>query len=121
MIRKNKKIKQKDLAYQRLKILIGLALKKYKEDYQFAINCIRIAIRIKRKFNLRLPENLRKLYCKSCFNLLIPPHGVKIRVHGKGAKIKIVKICTNCGRVIREEKEKISYPYINGKNKSIYI
>jgi|BEDMetMinimDraft_1075159.scaffolds.fasta_scaffold02898_2 ribonuclease P protein subunit RPR2 len=101
-----RKKRQKDLARQRIKMLFDLAIKNYKYDREFSSNCIRIAYKIKKKFNIRLPKNLRSLYCKKCYNLLIPPDGVKIRIHGKGKKIKIVKICNVCNRIIREELER---------------
>lgn len=83
--------------------LFDLALKKYKEDNQFAINCMNIAMRLKRKYNIKLPKILKNVYCKNCYSPLVPPHNVKTRIHKKGMHVKIVKICMNCGKIITNE------------------
>jgi RNase P subunit RPR2 len=41
--------------------------------------------------------------------LLLPPDGARIRIEGKGKKIKIITTCLECGRVIRKEIERKIY------------
>lgn len=98
-----KKFIEKDLAKQRIKILLRKALENYKEDKEFSKNCVRIALRIKKKYNLKFPTWFRSLYCKNCYNLLIQGVGVRTRIKRKGKNLKIIITCLDCMRVIRKE------------------
>jgi RNase P subunit RPR2 len=104
-----KKFKQIDMAKQRIKILLNYAIKYYKINKQFSKNCVYHAFKIKTRFNLKFPKNFRNLYCKRCFNLLLPPEGARIRIEGKGKKIKIITTCLDCGKIIRKEVERKIY------------
>jgi len=100
------KLLRKDLAKQRIKRLIDLAIKNYKVDKKFSMNCIRIAYNIKNKFNLDFPSYFKNLYCKNCFNLLIPPNGARIRIKTKKKNLKIITTCLNCNKLIIKEVSK---------------
>jgi RNase P subunit RPR2 len=80
-----------------------MAIAEYKSDKEFSKNCVKIANAIKRKYNLRFPSWFKSLYCKKCYNLLLPGLGAKIRIVGKGRNLKIITTCLDCKRVIRKE------------------
>lgn len=102
-----KKILEKDLARQRIKILLKLAIEKYDEEKYFAKNCVRIAFNIKKKFNLRFPKWFKNMYCRKCFNILKPGKSARIRIEGKKNNLKIITTCLDCGKVIRKELGKV--------------
>ena len=80
-----------------------MAIIEYKSDKEFSKNCIKIATAIKRKYNLKFPSLFKNLYCKKCYNILLPDLGAKIRIIGKGRNLKIITTCLDCKRVIRKE------------------
>jgi len=98
-----KKLIEKDIARQRIKILINKAIENYKKDPIFSVNCIKIAFAIKKKYNLKFPYWFRSMYCKKCYHLVFQG---KVRIRGKGKNIKIITTCPNCGKIIRKELSK---------------
>ena len=91
----------KDLALQRIEILVGNALATAKSDAELAQKQAMLAKRISTKFRVRLPYEIRQLYCKKCKRFIVP--GVNARVRVGRANVKAVRItCLNCGHVYRK-------------------
>jgi len=60
-----------------------------------------LAKRMSTKFRVRLPYEIRQLYCKKCKRFIVP--GVNARVRVGRANVKAVRItCLNCGHVYRK-------------------
>jgi len=83
--------------------LIKRSLESFDKDPEFSRNCLKIALALKRKYNLNFPSWFKNMYCKNCLSLLIPSRGAKIRIVGKGKNIKLITTCLKCGRKIRKE------------------
>lgn len=88
---------QLKIARERISILFDEAEKMAKEDKALARRYVQLARKIGMRYNVRLPRELKRKYCKYCKNLLLDSqHRLK-----KG--ILVIK-CKSCGRIIR-------YPY----------
>lgn len=92
---------QKDLALQRIEILVRNALETVQHDADLAQKQAMLAKRMSTKFRVRLPYEIRQLYCKKCKRFIVP--GVNARVRIGSANVKAVRItCLNCGHVYRK-------------------
>ena len=92
---------QKDLALQRIEILIQNALENVKSDAELAQKQAMLAKRISNKFRVRLPYEIRQLYCKKCKRFIVPSRDARVRI-GR-SNVKAVRItCLRCGHVYRK-------------------
>jgi len=91
----------KDLAMQRIETLVRNALETARTDPVLAQKQAKLAKRISTKFRVRLPYEIRQLYCKKCKLFIIPGKTARVRV-GR-TNVKAVRItCLNCGHVYRK-------------------
>jgi ribonuclease P protein subunit RPR2 len=102
---RGKPISQIKIARERIKILGELAIKRAKEgDIELANRYIYLARKIGMRYNVRLPKDLKRRYCKYCYKFLLPGKTSQHRMkHG----ILTVK-CLNCNGIMR-------YPVKNKK------
>jgi ribonuclease P protein subunit RPR2 len=91
----------REIARERIEILIANALREINEDDHLA-NChSRLAKRIAMRTRLRLPYEIRQLYCKRCKQFISPGKSARIRI-GR-SNIKAIRItCLKCGHVYRK-------------------
>lgn len=86
---------------QRIEILIANALETAKSDPELAQKQASLAKRISMKFRVRLPYEIRQLYCKKCKRFIVPGRDARVRV-GR-TSTKMVRItCLSCGHVYRK-------------------
>jgi len=91
----------RDLALERIEILVRNALETVRSDPALAQKQARLAKRISTKFRVRLPYEIRQLYCKNCKKFIVPGEAARVRV-GR-TNVKAVKItCLHCGHVYRK-------------------
>lgn len=91
----------KDLAMQRIEILMRNALETAKSDPELAEKQANLIKRISTKFRVRLPYEIRQLFCKKCKTFIVPGKTARVRV-GR-ANAKAVRItCLKCGHVYRK-------------------
>jgi len=90
----------KDLAIQRVEILLDNALKNAKEHMDLAKRQASMAKRLCSKFNIRLPYEKRQLFCKGCKRYIVPGINSIIRLENK-PKVIMIK-CLECGHVYRK-------------------
>lgn len=91
----------KDLAAQRIEILVRNALETSKSDPDLAQKQAKLAKRISAKYRVRLPYEIRQLYCKKCKAFIIPGKTARVRI-GR-TNVKSVRItCLNCGHIYRK-------------------
>lgn len=91
----------RDLALERIEILVRNALENVRTDPALAQKQARLAKRISTKFRVRLPYEIRQLYCKRCKKFIVPGEAARVRV-GR-TSVKAVRItCLNCGHVYRK-------------------
>lgn len=87
------------IARERIAILFDEAKQAYREDKGLARRYVQLARKIGMRYNVRIPPELKRTYCKHCRNLLLSsPHRLKRGV--------LVIKCASCGKILR-------YPYKN--------
>ncbi len=96
-----------DIARERIKILFDEAKKAARRgEYDFANRYVELARRISMRYNVRIPKDLKRKYCKYCYGYLVPGVNCIVRANSK-QKVMEIK-CLNCGKVMR-------FPYGNKK------
>lgn len=93
-----KKQHVKDLAGERVRILVGLAVREGNEEH--AARLASTAKDIAMHFRLHLPYEIRQLYCKSCKMLIVPGRTARVRVGRSGTRAVRIT-CLRCGHVYR--------------------
>lgn len=97
MPRSKEKNSLKNIALDRVKILINEASSAFNEDKKLANDYVRKAKKIAMKVNLRIPPYLKRQYCKHCDSYLRP--GKNLRVRTKDGKA--VYYCLECKKFSR--------------------
>jgi ribonuclease P protein subunit RPR2 len=90
------------IAKERIQILFSLAEKEFKKHPDRSKRYIELARKIGLRYNVRLPKELKRKFCKNCNVLLIPGATSSVRLDSK-KKVLNIK-CLKC------EKNYI-YPY----------
>jgi ribonuclease P protein subunit RPR2 len=90
------------IAKERIKILFDLALKEFKKHPERSRRYIQLLRKIGLRYNVRLPKELKRKFCKKCFNLFIPGYSCEIRLNDKTKTVNIK--CLRCNKIYR-------YPY----------
>lgn len=91
----------KELARERIGILISNALKLANTNEIFANKQAQLAKKIAMRSRVRMPYDARQLYCKKCKEFIIPGKSSRVRVGRTNTKsIRIT--CTICGHTYRK-------------------
>jgi ribonuclease P protein subunit RPR2 len=86
----------KELARERVEILLASALKEKEE--KLAAKQALLAKKIAMRFRLRLAYDIRQLYCKRCKQFMVPGRNSRIRLGRSSAKAVRIT-CLRCGHV----------------------
>ena len=101
-----KKDLAKAIATERIHILISNALSEVKGGRdKIADHHAYLAKKIAMRLQLRMPYEIRQLYCKSCKRFMTPGKNARVRI-GRST-IKSIRItCLNCGHTYHKVIEK---------------
>lgn len=90
------------IAEERIEILFNLAEKNLKVHPERSRRYVQLARKISLRYNVRLPKEMKRKFCRKCSSLLIPSVTSKVRIDSKTKSITIK--CLNCEKTYR-------YPY----------
>jgi ribonuclease P protein subunit RPR2 len=93
---------QEDIAKERIEILFRLAEKEFKKYPERSRRYIQLARKIGLRYNVRLPKEVKRKFCKNCNSLLIPGTTEQVRIDSKTKTV--ARKCLKCNKVFR-------YPY----------
>jgi len=96
-IRTKKPEWQKKIAEERIQILFDLAEKEFKKYPERSSRYVELARKIGLRYNIRLPKETKRKFCKNCNTLLKPGLTSKIRFQNKTLTIK----CVVCNKIYR--------------------
>ena len=99
---KDRKAKVKELAKERIEILIASALRE--KDEELAGRQATLAKKIAMRHRVRLPYSIRQLFCKECKTFIVPGRTARIRVGRSNTKAVRVT-CSKCGHTYRRVLE----------------
>ena len=91
--------RQKELAAERVKILAEHA--REEKSTELAAGHARTAKEIAMHFRLRIPYEIRQLYCKKCKQFVVPGRTSRVRLGRSGTKAVRIT-CLKCGHVYRK-------------------
>ncbi len=97
---------QKALAKERIKRLFEMADKSFRKDPDRSHRYVQLARKIGMRYNVRIPREMRTMFCKKCYKYL--KANINSRVRTRSTQGAVVVTCLECGHVMR-------YPY--GKEK----
>ena len=93
---------QRKIAKERIKILFSLALKATRKNkMERARRYIYLMRKIGMRYNVRLPREIKRKFCKNCNTPLIPGKTSSVRIDSK-RKIIVIK-CLSCKKVYRRQ------------------
>jgi dephospho-CoA kinase len=97
----------KEIALERMYRLMDLAIENWKEKPERSIHYLKLMKRIGMRNKVRIPKELKRMYCKKCFSLLLEEKHKKTRVK---KKVLLVE-CKKCGttKKIFPEKKKQNF------------
>ena len=88
---------QRKIAAERVHVLFQEAEKRFGKNRDLAHRYVRKARAIAMKVKLRIPQELKRRFCKHCYSYLQP--GVNARVRTRGGKVIIS--CLECKKFMR--------------------
>jgi len=95
------KLAAKKIAMERMEILIENAISNAKINPKFSQRQAYIARRISTRHKIRMPYNLRMVFCKKCKSFIVPEINSRIRL-GR-TSVKSIRIsCNLCGHTYRK-------------------
>ncbi len=103
MKHKNKSFIQ-EIALERIYRLMDLAIENWTKHPERSLDYLKLMKKIGMRNKVRIPKEVKKLYCKKCFSLLLEGKDKEVRVKDKVLLVK----CKNCGevkKVFPEEKK----------------
>jgi len=89
------------IAMERMQILIDNAIRNARTDPELSQRQASIARRISSKYKIRMPYDLRMVFCKKCKSFIAP--GVNSRIRLGRTSVKSIRIsCNLCGHTYRK-------------------
>ena len=86
---------------ERMQILIDNAISNARINPELSQRQASIARRISTKYKIRMPYNLRIVFCKKCKSFIAP--GINSRIRLGRASVKSIRIsCNLCGHTYRK-------------------
>lgn len=87
----------KKIAAERVERLFELAEETFKQHPERANRYVRLAWKLKTRYNLKLPPHLKRKFCRKCLSFWKPGASCRVRVQSG----RVVVTCLRCGRVVR--------------------
>ena len=89
---------ERRIALERMELLFGLAEKEALQGHPArARRYVDLARRLGMRYNVRVPREFKRRFCKECLAYLLPPVNARVRV-GHGS---VVVTCLSCGAIQR--------------------
>jgi ribonuclease P protein subunit RPR2 len=107
MVRTQDKQNQKEIAKERIEILMKKADEVFNKNKSLANRYVTLARKISMKSNVRFTRELKRKFCKHCYKFLKP--GINVRIRTKEGKV--VYYCFECKKFMR-------FPYLKEKKSS---
>lgn len=114
MKKKNKNI-IREISLERMYRLMDLAIDEWKEHPKRSLDYLKLMKKIGMRNKVRVPKELKELYCKKCLNLLLEGKDKEVRVKNKELLVK----CKKCGKIKKVEGKKKKEHFVLGITGSI--
>jgi len=90
-----------DIANERIEILFRQAEKEFPKHPELSNRYVEIARDIAKKFNIHIPVEMRRKFCKKCGSYLVPGNNLTVRLLSKEKKVvRRCEVCKNEKKVL---------------------
>jgi ribonuclease P protein subunit RPR2 len=90
---------QQSLGRERIERLFDLAEKEFQKHPERSHRYVSLARKIAMRYNIRLPPELKRSYCRKCYKYLKPTINSRVRTSPKQQALLVT--CLECGHVMR--------------------
>ena len=95
------KPRTRDIALERMQILIKNAISNARKDPQLSQRQALLACRVSTRHKIKMPYEIRMLFCKKCKSFIVP--GINSRIRLGRTPVKSIRVtCNLCGHVYRK-------------------
>ncbi len=91
------KAKQKEIAKERIIILMNKADEVFSKDKSLANRYVTLSRKIAMKVKLRMPREYKRKFCKHCYKYLKPGSNARVRTRNG----KVIISCFECKKFMR--------------------
>jgi|SRR3989344_5683224 len=84
-------------ALEKIKVLFREAEIQSGKNYPLSNRYVSLARKIAMKYNIRIPRELKRKFCRHCYYFLVPDKTCRVRIH----KSRVIYYCFNCRKFIR--------------------
>ena len=84
-------------ALEKIKMLFFEAEVQFKKNPSLSNRYVALARDIAMKFNIRIPKELKRRFCRHCYHYLVPDKTCRVRIH----KSRVIYFCFNCRKFMR--------------------
>ena len=91
------KIELKEDAKNEIEGLFLRAERVFEKNKSLSGRCVRLARKISMKFNVRIPKEFKRKFCKHCYSYLVPGKNLRVRTQ----KGRVVYTCQECNKFMR--------------------
>ena len=101
---------QRELVLERIRALFVQAQESFRANPERSRRYVEMALRLSSRYNIRIPPELKRRFCKSCHAYLVP--GANARARTSPSQRAVTLTCLECGRVSRHpyRREKCRKP-----------
>ncbi|PWR70000.1 ribonuclease P protein component 4 [Methanospirillum lacunae] len=93
MGKRHQRSDRRHVAGERIQILFTQASRFFPENPEWSNRCVALARRIAMKERIRMPHELRRQFCRSCYGFFVPGVTMQTRIH----RSRVVVTCMACG------------------------
>lgn len=93
---KDKKITKKE-ALEKIKVLFKEAKLQFSKNPSLSNRYVKLARKIAMKYNIRMPREFKRKFCKHCYTYLVPSKNCRVRIH----KSRVIYYCNKCKKFMR--------------------
>lgn len=90
---------QKGIAAERIRTLFERAGKEFENHPEKSHRYVQLARKIGMRYNVSIPREFRKSFCKKCYRYLVPGANCTVRTSSKRRAVTMT--CGECGHVMR--------------------
>ncbi len=108
---------QIEIAKERIQILFDLAKREFKNNPNYSNRYVELARKIGMRYNVIIPKDLKRLFCKKCYSYLVPGFNSIHRTNRNQQSMEVR--CKNCNNMMRfpYRKEKANKYIVPAKTK----
>lgn len=88
---------QQETAMERIALLLDSAEREFRSRPDRSRRYVELASKIAMRYNLRLPANLKRRFCKECYMYMVPGLSCRTRISGGNR----IMACSRCGGISR--------------------